>query len=69
MRFIEFMPSDGNRRKHNRLVPFDEILQRVYAAVPLERLGDGPYEMFPETARTSRVPGHRGVTAAQARGA
>ncbi len=57
VRFIEFMPFDGNRWDDERLVPFAEMVQRIRAEVPLERLTDGPHE----TSRTFRVPGYRGT--------
>ncbi len=57
VRFIEFMPFDGNRWDDERLVPFAEMLERIRAEVPLKRLSDGPHE----TSRTFQVPGHRGT--------
>ncbi|NBB86125.1 MAG: GTP 3',8-cyclase MoaA [Bacteroidetes bacterium] len=57
VRFIEFMPFDGNRWAGDRLVPFAEMLQRIRAVVPLERLTEGPHE----TSRAFRVPGYRGT--------
>ncbi|MDX1546290.1 MAG: GTP 3',8-cyclase MoaA [Rhodothermales bacterium] len=56
VRFIEFMPFDGNRWDDTHLVPYAEMRERIAACYPLERLGDGPNE----TARTYQVPGFRG---------
>ncbi|MEM1041419.1 MAG: GTP 3',8-cyclase MoaA [Bacteroidota bacterium] len=56
VRFIEYMPFDGNGWASDRLVPYAEMLARIEARFPLERRADGPHE----TARTYRVPGHAG---------
>ncbi len=56
VRFIEYMPFDGNGWAGNTLVPYAEMLNRIGERFPLDRLGDGPNE----TARTYRVPGHAG---------
>ena len=56
VRFIEFMPFDGNRWDDSRLVPYAEMLDRIEAVFPLVRLDDGPNE----TAKTFQVPGFRG---------
>lgn len=57
VRFIEFMPFDGNRWDDAALVPYQELLERIRARFPsLERLPDGPHE----TSKTYRVPGFQG---------
>ncbi len=56
VRFIEYMPFDGNGWANDKLVPYAEMLDRIGERFPLERLDDGPHE----TARTFRVPGHTG---------
>ncbi len=56
VRFIEFMPFDGNRWDDTRLVAYEEMRGRIEAAFPLERLADGPND----TSKTFRVPGFRG---------
>ena len=57
VRFIEFMPFDGNGWDDRRLVPFSEMLARIRARFPaLERLKSGPHD----TSKTFQVPGFRG---------
>ncbi len=56
VRFIEFMPFDGNRWDDARLVPYAEMLDRIRDRFPLVRKQDGPHD----TSKTYRVPGHRG---------
>ena len=56
VRFIEFMPFNGNQWDDRRLVPYAEMLERIRRRYPLVRQHDGPNE----TAKTYRVPGHRG---------
>lgn len=56
VRFIEYMPFDGNGWASDTLVPYREMLDRIGARFPLERLDDGPAE----TSKTYRVPGHAG---------
>lgn len=57
VRFIEFMPFDGNRWDDTHLVPYTEMQERIETRFPLERLQDGPND----TSKTYRVPGHRGA--------
>jgi cyclic pyranopterin phosphate synthase len=57
VRFIEFMPFPGNRWTGNQVVTWQEILDAVSAAYPVERLEDGPHD----TAKGYRVPGHQGT--------
>lgn len=56
VRFIEFMPFDGNRWDDTRLVSFQEMRDRIEAVYTLERRTDGPNE----TSKTYQVPGFRG---------
>lgn len=56
VRFIEFMPFDGNRWNDERLVPYAEMLERIRKHFPLVRRQDGPHD----TSKTFQVPGHRG---------
>ena len=57
VRFIEFMPFDGNRWDVSRLVSYREMLDIIQRQFLLERLGDGPNE----TSKTYRVPGYKGT--------
>lgn len=56
VRFIEFMPFDGNRWDDSVLVSYAEMLARIRERFPLERITDGPHE----TSKTYHVPGHQG---------
>ncbi len=56
VRFIEFMPFDGNRWDESQLVSYAEMRDRIEEHFPLERRQDGPNE----TSKTFRVPGFRG---------
>lgn len=43
VRFIEYMPFDGNHWGQNKLVPYKELLQKIINRYPdLQRLQDGP---------------------------
>lgn len=57
VRFIEFMPFDGNRWDDTHLFSYAAMRDRIEAHFPLERLADGPND----TSKTYRVPGHRGA--------
>lgn len=57
VRFIEFMPFDGNHWRWEEIVPFGAVLERVGAAFPIERAHEGPND----TARVYRVRGGRGT--------
>lgn len=58
IRFIEFMPFDGNVWNVKKLVPYSEILQTVDKHFTgLTRLGDHPTE----TAKNFRIDGHLGT--------
>jgi cyclic pyranopterin phosphate synthase len=56
VRFIEFMPFDGNGWDDERLVPYTEMKERVQEAYTLINLQDGPHD----TSTNYRVPGHEG---------
>ena len=57
VRFIEFMPFDGNRWDDTHLFSYTAMRDRIEAYFPLERLADGPND----TSKTYRAPGHRGA--------
>ncbi len=57
VRFIEFMPFDGNRWDDTHLFSYTAMRDRIEQHFPLERLEDGPND----TSKTYRVPGHRGA--------
>ena len=56
VRFIEFMPFDGNRWDEDRLVSFEEMLERITRELPLQKCSDSPNF----TARLFQVPGYAG---------
>jgi cyclic pyranopterin phosphate synthase len=56
VRFIEYMPFEGNGWAGDKLVPYRELLDRLSTRFVLEPLDDGPSA----TAKTFRVPGHAG---------
>jgi len=56
VRFIEYMPFEGNGWAGDKLVPYRELLDRLSTRFALEPLDDGPTA----TAKTFRVPGHAG---------
>jgi len=56
VRFIEFMPFDGNRWDDDTLVPFEEMLERIREEYPLVSVQDGPHD----TSKTYQVPGFEG---------
>ena len=57
VRFIEFMPFDGNQWDESRLYPYQEMLDALSRQFALERVADGPSE----TAKTYRIPGFKGT--------
>ncbi|CAK9144782.1 unnamed protein product [Ilex paraguariensis] len=58
VRFIEFMPFDGNVWKVKKLVSYYEMLDRVGKRFTgLQRIGDHPTE----TAKNFRIDGHQGT--------
>lgn len=59
VRFIEFMPFNGNSWDWNSVLGYREMLDLVEARYPVEKLQDGPHS----TAKSFRVPGHAGTFA------
>ncbi len=57
VRFLEFMPFDGNRWDARRMVSYQQMLALVRRFYPLERLLDQPDAV----SKTYRVPGFRGT--------
>lgn len=58
VRFIEFMPFDGNVWNVKKLVPYSEMLDRVMKRYPnVERIKDHPTE----TAKNYSIDGHAGT--------
>ncbi|GLI58614.1 hypothetical protein VaNZ11_000348 [Volvox africanus] len=59
VRFIEYMPFDGNVWSDSKMVPYRELVSRIQTALPdnpLERLSDPTGEV----AKNFRLTGHRG---------
>ncbi|KAI8477673.1 Molybdenum cofactor synthesis protein 1, partial [Branchiostoma belcheri] len=57
VRFIEYMPFDGNKWNHNKMVTYQEMLDTIRQRWPdLEKMRDGPND----TSKAYRVPGFRG---------
>ena len=59
VRFIEFMPFDGNKWDWSKGVSLQEVLDMVgtrFGADNIERLQDGPHD----TAKHYRIKGHKG---------
>eukprot|EP00049_Salpingoeca_infusionum_P017887 m.354781 g.354781 ORF g.354781 m.354781 type:complete len:378 (+) comp17102_c0_seq1:111-1244(+) len=57
LRFIEYMPFDGNRWNMDRFVSYDEMLERIGEKYALTRLDDGPND----TSKAWWVPDHAGT--------
>jgi len=57
VRFMEFMPFDGNKWDVQRLIPYQEMLDIIQHTYPLKRLADGPHD----TSKKYRVPGFAGT--------
>lgn len=57
VRFIEYMPFDGNKWNDKKMVPYAEMLQIIRAKYPdLERIGDAAND----TSKAYKVPGYQG---------
>jgi molybdenum cofactor biosynthesis protein A len=57
VRFIEYMPFEGNGWADDRFMPYTEMIDRIVVRHPgLVRQDDGPNE----TSKTYRVPGYAG---------
>ncbi|MGB0525106.1 MAG: GTP 3',8-cyclase MoaA [Flammeovirgaceae bacterium] len=59
VRFIEFMPFNGNEWQWEKVVPYQELLQQVEALHPVEKLNDAPTS----TTKSYRVKGYAGTFA------
>lgn len=57
VRFIEYMPFDGNKWSENKMVPYQEMLALIRAQYPdVHRVQDHPND----TSKTYKVPGFAG---------
>lgn len=56
IRFIEFMPFDGNKWNSSKVITLQQILDKVHAEFEVESLSRLPHE----TAKKFTVSGHRG---------
>lgn len=56
VRFIEFMPFDGNRWEDDVMVPMMEMKERISSVYEFKKLQDGPND----TTRHYQIPGFRG---------
>ncbi len=59
VRFIEFMPFDGNNWNWEYVVPYKEILEKVEGVFPVEKIDDSAFS----TAKSFRVSGYHGTFA------
>lgn len=59
IRFIEFMPFEGNRWVSNKVVTAAQLLAIVHTAYTTQKLSDDPND----TAKKHIVPGHKGTFA------
>jgi GTP 3',8-cyclase len=59
MRFIEFMPFDGNAWNWDQVVSHDQMLAALRMHFPVEKLEDKPHS----TSKAYRVPGFKGTFA------
>ncbi|MGA7304632.1 MAG: GTP 3',8-cyclase MoaA [Rhodothermales bacterium] len=57
VRFIEYMPFDGNEGSIGKFLPFAEALEIIQKEVSLKRLSDGPHE----TSKTYQAEGYLGT--------
>ncbi len=60
VRFIEYMPFDGNRWASKKLVPYAELVDRIQQRYPLERFKDGSLDGPNAVSRLWHVPGWAG---------
>ena len=59
VRFIEFMPFDGNKWNMEKMVSYNEVMHYVHAAFPeteIERLQDAPND----TSKNYKIKGYKG---------
>jgi GTP 3',8-cyclase len=59
LRFIEFMPFDGNSWNHAQVFSYEEILAVISGRYPIEKLVDKPHS----TSKAHRVRGYKGTFA------
>lgn len=59
IRFIEFMPFNGNKWVSDKVFSLQQILERIQTKYPIERLQDKKHD----TAKKFTVPGHKGTFA------
>ena len=59
IRFIEFMPFDGNQWNRDKVITLDEILIKVKSTYNFTSIDRLPHE----TAKNYQVPGHKGTFA------
>ncbi|MGS2761126.1 GTP 3',8-cyclase MoaA [Sinomicrobium sp. M5D2P9] len=59
VRFIEFMPFNGNKWTSNQVFTWEEMLETIGAEYRFERLAASPHDV----AKKYRVPGHKGTFA------
>lgn len=58
VRFIEYMPFDGNRWQDTKLLPYADMIDLIKEQFPdFHKLPDGPND----TSKAWKVPGHRGT--------
>ncbi|MCB9235247.1 MAG: GTP 3',8-cyclase MoaA [Bacteroidia bacterium] len=57
VRFIEFMPFDGNKWEMDKVFSFGEILQQIERVAEVEKLRDEPHD----TSKAYRVKGNPGT--------
>lgn len=57
IRFIEYMPFDGNKWSFGTFMSYEDTLSAIEREVQLKRLSDGPHE----TAKTYQAEGHQGT--------
>lgn len=57
MRFIEFMPFDGNAWNWEKVFSYDEMLTKIGTRYAIEKLSDKPHS----TSKAHRVPGFKGT--------
>ena len=59
IRFIEFMPFDGNKWNSDKVITLQQILEKITSKYEVESLERLPHE----TAKRFKVPGHAGTFA------
>ncbi|KAI5803432.1 hypothetical protein DFH27DRAFT_49137 [Peziza echinospora] len=58
VRFIEYMPFDGNKWNQNKMVPFADMLNQIKAIYPT--IGPALDAHNNDTSKTYQIPGHLG---------